>query len=100
MSFLNKKQTQLFMQIANCIIPPTDNLPGAGNLDVFDNKECDLGITPKQENHIIEFLDKSIFNKNKAQNATNNAISILCILISPKIEIKLFFNFNNPKVSI
>jgi hypothetical protein len=59
MSFLHKEQTQLFMQIANCIIPPTDNLPGAGNIDIFDNKECDLGVTPKQENHIIEFLDKT-----------------------------------------
>ena len=59
MSFLNKEQTQLFMQIANCIIPPTDNLPGAGNLDIFDNKECDLEITSKQENHIIEFLNKT-----------------------------------------
>ena len=59
MSFLHKEQTQLFMQIANCIIPPTDNLPGAGNIDIFDNKECDLGITAKQENHIIAFLDKT-----------------------------------------
>ena len=59
MSFLHKEQTQLFMQIANCIIPPTDNLHGAGIIDIFDNKECDLGITPKQENHIIEFLDKT-----------------------------------------
>ena len=59
MSFLHKEQTQLFMQIANCIIPPTDNLPGAGNIDIFDNKECDLGITAKQENHIIAFLAKT-----------------------------------------
>ena len=59
MSFLHKEQTQLFMQIANCIIPPTDNLPGAGNIDIFDNKECDLRMTAKQENHIIEFLDET-----------------------------------------
>ena len=59
MSFLQPKQSRLFLQITNCIIPPTDNLPGAGNIDIFDNKECDLGITPKQENHIIEFLDKT-----------------------------------------
>ena len=59
MSFLHKEQTQLFIQIANCIIPPTDNLPGAGNIDILDNKECAFGITPKQENHIIEFLDKT-----------------------------------------
>ena len=50
MSFLQPEQSRLFLQITNCIIPPTDK---------FDNKECDLGITPKQENHIIEFLDKT-----------------------------------------
>ena len=68
MSFLNKDQTQLFMQIANCIIPPTDNLPGAGNLDIFDNKECDLEITSKQENHIIEFLDENERKKESEEN--------------------------------
>ena len=59
MSFLHNEQIRLFTEIANCIIPPTDTLPGGGNIDILTNKECDLNITRKQESHIIEFLDKT-----------------------------------------
>ena len=64
MSFLHNEQTRLFTEIANCIIPPTDTLPGGGNIDILTNKECDLNITRKQESHIIEFLDKADIKKS------------------------------------
>ena len=111
MSFLHKEQTQLFMQIANCIIPPTDNLPGAGNIDIFDNKECDLGITPKQENHIIEFLDKTsktsfdILESHFEDLTEANKIQILKkiestspILFNSMIQIVYSGYYSNPNV--
>jgi len=60
MSFLHTSQSRLFLQIANSIIPPRDNIPGAGDINILNHQECDIGITPKQENYIIEFLDKTI----------------------------------------
>ena len=37
-----------------------DNIPGAGDIDMLNHQECDIGITPKQEKCIIAFLDKTI----------------------------------------
>ncbi|SVE07256.1 uncharacterized protein METZ01_LOCUS460110, partial [marine metagenome] len=60
MSFLHTSQSRLFLQIANSIIPPMDNMPGAGDIDILNHQECDIGTTPKQKKYIIEFLDKTI----------------------------------------
>ena len=60
MFFLHTSQSRLFLQIANSIIPPRDNIPGAGDINILNHQECDIDITPKQEKYIIEFLDKTI----------------------------------------
>lgn len=59
MSFLSTDQSNMYSQIANCIIPPAEKIPGAGDINILDSNKCEVEITTKQKTSIIEFLKKT-----------------------------------------
>ena len=81
--FLSRDQLKCFYEIANCIIPPTSQFPGGGEIDIFNLKDCEIEFSTEQKKHSKKLLEETeklsgkIFDSNFIDLTLKNKITIL-----------------------
>ena len=85
-NFLSTDQLKCFYEIANCIIPPTSQFPGGGEIDIFNLKDCEIELSIEQKKHSKKLLEETeklsikMFDSNFMNLTMKNKITILKIL--------------------
>jgi len=76
-------ELKCFSEIANCVIPPTSQFPGGGEIDTFNLRNCKIEFSAEQKNHSkkileeTEKLSRKIFDSNFINLTQVNKILIL-----------------------
>ena len=85
-NFLSQNESKCFFEIANCIIPPTSQFPGAGEIDIFNLKDCEVELSTDNKANSIKLLEETeklsikMFDSNFMDLTMKNKITILKIL--------------------
>ncbi len=58
-NFLSENESKCFFEIANCIIPPTSQFPGAGEIDIFNLRDCEFELSTDNKTNSIKLLEET-----------------------------------------
>lgn len=92
-SFLSTNELKCFSQIANCIIPPTSQLPGGGEIDTFNLRNCKIEFSTEQKNHSKKLLEET--EKLSRKQFDSNFINL-----TPKNKILILKNIENNQTNL